>query len=267
MDDRARAAQRLFEWPVTAAALLVIPVIGIEQSSVGEPWDTTAFLLNWLIWLVFAAELVVMLALVPDRRAWLRRNPLDLPLVVLTPPVLPPGLQALRALRLLRLLRLLRVAKTARRVFSANGVYYAAVVSLGVAVMGGAAFAAFERDQEPPPEFFDGLWWAVTTMTTVGYGDVAPETTLGRLLAMALMAVGIGFVAFMTGAVAERFVSTSLGDEPSRPEDEPADVEGEIRREIAEVRSRLDRLEALLRSRPAGAGYATPAGSKSTSSR
>jgi hypothetical protein len=66
---------------------------------------------NWLIWLVFAAELVVLLAVAPDRWRWLRGHPLDVAIVVLTPPVLPPGLQALRVLCLLRLLRLVRAAR------------------------------------------------------------------------------------------------------------------------------------------------------------
>ena len=70
--------------------------------------ETVAHALNWVTWLAFLVELVVMLAVVPDRRAWLRHHPLDLIIVVLTPPVLPAGLQSLRVLRLLRLLRLLR---------------------------------------------------------------------------------------------------------------------------------------------------------------
>ena len=51
------------------AALLVIPVIVIEDSSFGEPWDTIGAVLNWASWLTFLAEAVVMLAVVPDRRA------------------------------------------------------------------------------------------------------------------------------------------------------------------------------------------------------
>src|SRR5215831_16147577 len=121
MNERAARAQRLFEWPVVVASLLVIPVIAIEQSTLGEPWDTIAAVLNWATWLVFLAELVVMLIVVPNRWLWLRRNPLELPLVVLTPPILPPGLQVLRALRALRLLRLERVARFFRTGFSFEG--------------------------------------------------------------------------------------------------------------------------------------------------
>ncbi len=100
------------------AALLVIPVIAVKQSDVGEPWRTVAGVLNWAIWIAFAVELVVMLAVVPDRWRWLRSHPLEVVIVLLTPPFLPSSLQALRALRVLRLLRLLRLAQLARRTFS-----------------------------------------------------------------------------------------------------------------------------------------------------
>ena len=56
------------------AALLVIPALAIEQSDLGEPWDTAAVVLNWATWLAFLVELVVMLAVVPDRGRWLRQH-------------------------------------------------------------------------------------------------------------------------------------------------------------------------------------------------
>lgn len=65
MDDRSRELAARFELPMLAFALLVIPTIAIEQSDVGEPWDTIAVVLNWTIWLAFLAEMVTMLAVVP----------------------------------------------------------------------------------------------------------------------------------------------------------------------------------------------------------
>jgi len=106
MDTRSRMVAGRFELPMLIAALLVIAVIVVEQSDTGEPWRTVAGLLNWAIWIAFAVELIVMLAVVPDRWRWLRTHPLEVVIVVLTPPFLPASLQALRALRVLRLLRL-----------------------------------------------------------------------------------------------------------------------------------------------------------------
>jgi voltage-gated potassium channel len=129
MDDREQRVERAFEVPMLIAALLVIPVIVVEQTDVGERWRALAGVLNWMIWIAFAVELVVMLAVVRDRWAWLRTHPLEVAVVVLTPPFLPASLQALRVFRLLRLLRLLRVAKLARRMFSLEGVRYAALLA------------------------------------------------------------------------------------------------------------------------------------------
>jgi voltage-gated potassium channel len=227
------------------AALLVIPVIAIEQSDLGDPWRGIASVTNWAIWIAFAVELIVMLAVVPDRWAWVRSHMLEVIVVVLTPPFLPTSFQALRALRLLRLLRLLRVAQYARRLFSLQGVRYAAILAMLTAVGGGYAYSAIERAQDPPPSVWDGVWWAVSTMTTVGYGDEFPLTTLGRIVAMALMLVGIGFIAILTGAIAERFLASEIEDAVEAAEEvEATDVE--VLAELKEIRSRLDRLETRL---------------------
>jgi hypothetical protein len=94
VDERSKRIERLFEWPIVIAAILVIPVIYIEQSEHGEPWSTLATVANWVIWLLFLAEVVVMLAVVPDRRRWARTHPLELAIVVLTRPFLPGSMQA-----------------------------------------------------------------------------------------------------------------------------------------------------------------------------
>jgi uncharacterized protein YndB with AHSA1/START domain len=74
MDERSERIARRFELPILLAALLVIPVIVLEQTDVGEPYDTIATVLNWAIWLAFATEVAVMLAVVPDRWRWVRET-------------------------------------------------------------------------------------------------------------------------------------------------------------------------------------------------
>jgi voltage-gated potassium channel len=252
MDERSERVERFFEWPVLAAAVLVLPVIVIEQTAVSETVKTIAGVLNWAIWITFAAELVAMLWVVPEKWRWLARNPLDVMIVVLTPPVLPPALQSLRVLRLLRLLRLLKLAQVSRRVFSLQGLRYAALVALLTIIGGGAAFVAAEKSQQDL-DLWDGVWWAVSTMTTVG-SNIQPLTTLGRVIAMALMVVGIAFVALLTGAVAERFLGPEIKEEIKDVRGEIGETEaaidaeeGRLLDEFRSISQRMNALEAELK--------------------
>lgn len=210
VDQRAREVERKLEPPLLALALLTIPAIALEYSDAGEPWEAIGVGLNWAIWLAFVAEVVIMLRVVPNRGRWLREHPLDVAIVVFTPPFLPASLQAARAFRLLRLLK---AGVLARRMFSTEGVHDAAVLTL-LAVLGGGAFAAVEKEDHLSA--WDGVWWAITTVTTVGYGDPAVTTDGGRIIAIFLMVTGIGFVAVMTGTAAERFVRNRGAEEQAR---------------------------------------------------
>ena len=183
----------------------------IESSHLSQPWNTIGTVLNWSIWLVFLAEVVIMLRAVPDRGRWLRDHPLDLAIVVFTPPFLPASLQAARVFRLLRLLRLLKAGVLARRLLSTEGVRDAAVLALISILGGGAAFATVEKNQGLTT--WDGVWWAITTVTTVGYGEPGVTTDAGRVIGILLMVVGIGFVAVLTAAAAERFVRATRHEE------------------------------------------------------
>jgi hypothetical protein len=93
MDESSRRLERRLEGPLLIFALLTVPAIAIENSSVGEPWDTIGAVLNWSIWLAFVGEILLMLRVVPHRGRWLRDHPLDLAIVVFTPPFLPASLR------------------------------------------------------------------------------------------------------------------------------------------------------------------------------
>lgn len=224
--------ERRLERPLLVAALLTIPAIAIEQSDVGEPWDSIATVLNWAIWTAFVLEAVLMLRAVDDRWRWVREHPLEVAIVILTPPFLPASMQAARVFRLFRLLRLLRLGLLTRRLLSTEGVRDAAVLAAMTVLGGGAAFAAVEKSQSLSA--WDGVWWAMTTVTTVGYGDVTPETDAGRVIAIVVMLVGIGFIAVLTAAAAERFLRAQT--------DERRELEG-VEKRLDEVVARLDAME------------------------
>ena len=88
--------------------------------------------------------------------------------------------------------------------FSPSALRYVVVLVLVFVVVAGAAVAMV--DSENVGSIEDGIWWALTTVTTAGYGDVVPRSTLGRVVAGVVMLVGIGFFALLTAAVAATFV-------------------------------------------------------------
>lgn len=244
MDERSREIERRLEVPLLVFALLTVPAIALEYGDAGQPWHAVGIGLNWAIWLAFVAEVVIMLRVVPDRGRWLRDHPLDLAIVIFTPPFLPASLQAARVFRLLRLVRLLKAGVLARRVLSTDGVRDAAVLTLFAVLGGGAAFAAVEKEKHLSA--WDGVWWAITTVTTVGYGDPPVTTDGGRIIAISLMVTGIGFVAVLTAAAAERFVRTQRAEEQAR--EERRDIEQRAQEQRHAIEARLDQIIARLDS-------------------
>jgi voltage-gated potassium channel len=187
---------------------------------------------------------MVMLSVVPNRRKWLRHHPLDLFLVVFTPPVLPPGLQGLRVLRLLRLTRLLRLAQLSREVFSLQGLHYAMFLAVLTVIGGGALFVAFEKGSQHLNDW-QGIYWAVTTMTTLG-SSIYPTTTGGEIVSVAILVIGIGFVALLTGAFAQRFLSPEIAEVEEELEAEQVSAEQVAMRELLGVREQLEALELAM---------------------
>ena len=236
-------AERATEWlrvPLIVAALLAIPTIILQESDLGKSWEILAAVLDWCIWAMFAANLAIMLSIVPDRRRWLVNNPLDVLIVVLTPPFLPATLKLARVLPIVRLIWLAAVAHRLRNVFSLKGLRYAALVVFTVVVGGGVVFVAVEPGQDLST--WDGLWWAAETVTTVAYGDIYPTTALGRIVATVVMTAGIGFVALLTGALAQRFLyGRGEGAAP-----EPATDEADVMRKLDELSSQITELQKAL---------------------
>jgi voltage-gated potassium channel len=221
MGERAERLERRLQAPMILASALVIPALILEGADVSHAWKTFASVLNWAIWLAFLGELVAMLAVVRSRRGYLAHNPLTLAIVVLTPPFLPALFQSLRALRLLRVARLLRLAPMFKAAFTLRGVQYASLVTGLVAIAGAAAF----ENAEPAKDYFDGFYWAISTMATVGYGDELPSTSEAKVLAMVLMLVGIGYFAIVTGALAERVIERGQKEEVNAHADDDVSVQ------------------------------------------
>jgi voltage-gated potassium channel len=242
MGDRAERLERRLERPMLVVAALVIPALTLEGAAVGHGWRTLAVVLNWIIWLAFLGELVAMLAVVRERRRYVRHNLLSVAIVLLTPPFFPAAVQSLRALRVLRLARLLQLAPIFKLAFGLRGLKYASVFTLLVVLTGAAAF----ESSEPGKSYFDGVYWAISTMTTVGYGDELPTTVTAKWIAMALMVVGIGYFAVITGAIAEQFIERGEDERIEAVEaGAPDDIDAQVDRLALRARELVADLEAL----------------------
>jgi voltage-gated potassium channel len=193
------ALQRGFDVATAVAAVATAPILIALTLDLPQGLYDVLLAANWAAWGVFALELVVMLAVTRDRSAWLRTHSLTPVLVLLTPP-------PFRALALLRVARLLRGPlgrRAAAAATSRDGLRNLALMTLLTVGLGGVLFSLVE----PHVDTADGIYWAVVTVTTVGYGDIVPTTTPGKVLAVYVMLTGVGFLAILTGAIAERFVA------------------------------------------------------------
>jgi voltage-gated potassium channel len=225
-------------------ALLIIPALLMEDASSPE-LRTAASVLNVVIWLGFVVELGFVLIVATNRRRTLRAHWLDAVIVAVSVPVFPQALQSARALRVLRLLRFVRLAAAgaraavaARRVFRPSSMPIV-LVFVGVLVLvAGAAMSWAERSAFASVD--DGVWWALETVTTVGYGDVVPHTTYGRILAAFVMLLGISFVAVLTASIAAMFVG-----QDERPAEVRAQLDA-LQQRMDETAAQLDRIELAL---------------------
>ncbi len=118
------------------------------------------------------------------------------------------------------------------------------IASATTAITLGAAILMTVVDRDNFPSLGSGLWWAVQTVTTVGYGDNVPTTVAGQLLAALVMLIGIGFLTVITAAITSTFVS--------RPRPEHGPTDDTSTEQFRLIQERLDRIEAAL------TGYPTP---------
>jgi len=191
---------------------------------------------DWTIWAVFALELVTKTYLAPVRLAYLRGHWFDVAIVVL--PFLRPlrvvrsarGLRALRGARLAPLLA--RAVHSTRAILTEHGLQYVLGVGLLLLLACAGLVTVFEQDSGGTiRDFDDGLWWAMTTVTTVGYGDKFPVTAEGRGIAVFLMLLGITLFGLVTANLAAFLVK------PAKDLEEPT---------LREVLSALQGIEAKL---------------------
>jgi voltage-gated potassium channel len=202
--------ERYSELPLLALAFLMIPLlVGPFLWDLSPSEETTFLALDSFIWAVYAVDLAVKVAVATDRVGYLKRHWLEV-LVVVVP--------FFRPLRLLRLMLFgSRAFVGARRLVHVD---FLLVYGIGLVMIASTVMVSVEAGHSTSSirTFADALWWAVVTVTTVGYGDMVPLTAAGRAIAFVLMLGGIAFFSGMTANLASFLIriqrpgSVSLDD-------------------------------------------------------
>ncbi len=209
----------------TIASLVLVAYVEVRDI---EPPSSTFRLLATLdlaFVALFLGDFVARLIRAEDRARFLRANWIDLTGLV---PLWAEGLSWLRAFRVLRVLRVVRLVPAGRRAVRAlsfvrrvlEASRLGATISIAAAfvVVMAVGFYFVEEGHNPAVRSIgDALWWAVTTVTTVGYGDVVPRTGIGRGLAAVLMMLGIGLFGVVASSLSAAIAKVARGDDPESP--------------------------------------------------
>ncbi|MFF8903928.1 potassium channel family protein [Streptomyces olivaceoviridis] len=214
-----------------AVAFAVAYAVPIVDAPAGHSLTAVCTGVEWVVWAAFALDYLVRLALAPQRRDFVRQHWPDLCAVVL------PVLQPLRLLRLVS--TLLLVGRRARMAPQIRLTTYVVGAVVGLLMFGSLAVLSVEREAPDGNirTLGDAVWWSFTTMTTVGYGDHAPTTGLGRMIAVGLMLSGIALLGVVTANIAAWFISRFEKDdvEERRQTEAIAALAEEVRLLRAEV--------------------------------
>ena len=221
---------QLFDGMIMVLILASVLSVFAETFPLSEPAIGTLACLELVVSVIFSAEYLLRVwtadllhpGLPPWRARWrfVRSGMALVDLVAILPfwlpMLLPPHLLGLRAIRLVRILRILKLNRYMEAIAAIGEVFRKKMRELAAAcifialLMLLSSLLMYHAEHDAQPGKFDnafsGLWWAVATLTTVGYGDIYPVTPLGRLLGAVTAILGIGMFAIPTGILSSGFM-------------------------------------------------------------
>jgi voltage-gated potassium channel len=143
--------------------------------------------------------------------------------------------------------RSLLTQQTERAVVTRRVFPYLALVTLALGLLAG--FVVTLVDKQDFPTFGDGVWWAIVTLGTVGYGDIVPHTAWGRVIGSLVIVFGVTFIAFLTATVTSAFVSTAEEEARGREREREERAEAETQELLRSLKAQLDAIESKLDGR------------------
>lgn len=231
-----------FPMAVLGVAWAVVAVIVLTASLHGAAPEILVGIL-FALWAVMVVEYAVRLVVAPDRRHYLSTRRIE-PVVVAL-----PVLQPLRILGLDRSsLVATELALRSMAILRHRGLFRVLLVAAGLLFLGSWLVLLAEDNAKGSNihNYGNALWWAVVTVTTVGYGDRYPVTAVGRIVAVVLMLVGIGLIGVLTATVASFFVQEHTDANKAQLQE----THDDLGTRLAGLDDRLARIEALLAGRP-----------------
>lgn len=231
----ARRLGTIFEVPMLVAALWVLLSWWAQRD--GELDNAGVY--DLALWGLFVSETVLLSFAVNDTRYYLKTNWMNLVIIALGIPVLfgwPMYAGMFRLLRLAIVFALvMHVGSRVRKMLAQNELGATLLATAIVIALTGVMMAALDPAVENP---WDGLWWAWVTITTVGYGDIVPESQIGRILASIVILFGIGLFAMLTASFAAFFIR--------QDEEKIISAEQSGHKRLTEIEHRLTRLESKI---------------------
>lgn len=236
----ARLWAKRLEWPMLLVALWIPIQWYLEETQAIGP--VLARAADWLIWLAFFSETVLLSTLVRNKREYLLRNWMNLVIIIGGLPILwqyTPLVGLMRSLRLVLVIVLLaRLSRTIRKLLSRHQLGATLATAFVTMVLSGIIVS---RIDPSIGTVWDGMWWAWVTMATVGYGDVVPHNAAGRLFGSLLILFGVVLLSLLTANLSAFFIGGDV--EKVEREEKEAD------RLLKEISARLERVEHLLEQR------------------
>jgi voltage-gated potassium channel len=204
---------------VVAAVSSLVPLLWVELRDLSwpDPQFKKLALIDLGFVIFFAIELAVRFSRATDKKKFVRENWYEVLGLV---PLYAEGLAWLRATRVFRLFRVFRAVRALRalsfigKVFRESHLGLIVTIAAGLVLTLATAFYFIERGGNPNMQSFgDAVWWAMTTTTTVGYGDIVPRTTGGRVIAGVLMVTGVAFFGVVASSLTTAIASIGKQDD------------------------------------------------------
>ncbi len=242
------------------AGSALIPFIAILSTILTDSrWHTMLLAVRWGVFGIFAASLILVAAGPQPRLRRLGSHWLDILATICVLPLLPPEMALFGGARVAYWFVatppgawLTRLVVSERAVVSRRALRFVFTATVLLILGGGVAVSISD-----PHEFNDpwlGLWWAATTVTTVGYGDVVPDSVAGRIVGGVLMFGGIGLVSILTAALATALVAETVESDETQSQAQSRASHPDsaaVSESLRLVEQRLAALEQLLRNQSA----------------